>query len=115
MDERQLKAERWRRSGAEMKELMAAYEGSGLSAQEFCEQHGLARSTLYRHRRTQGTDKAVAGKRWVRVELPAANRVAEQSAGSTLTIVVASGRRIEVKGGFDAQALERLIGLLERV
>ncbi len=102
---------RRRRSRAEADQLVAEYEASGISQEEFCQRHGLALSTLARYRRwwRQEQRESANPGRWVAVELAGG-----QSAGASgLAVVLASGRRIEVGRGFDAQTLAQLLSLLE--
>lgn len=110
MSEAEVGKPRRRRSRAEAEQLVAEYETSGISQEEFCQRHGLALSTLARYRkwrRQQGRDEAGSG-RWVAVELSP-----PQPAGSGLAVVLAGGRRIEVGRGFDATTLRELMSLLE--
>ena len=54
--------------------------------------------------------KLPKSSRWVAVELSGGS-----GPGSALAVVLLSGRRIEVKRGFDAHTLEQLVRLLEQV
>ncbi len=101
---------RRRRSQAEAAQLVAEYEASGLNRVEFCRQHGLALTTLarYRKRREQGPNEGAGPSRWVAVELSQPH-----PGGSGLAVVLASGRRIEVSRGFDANIFRQLLRLLE--
>jgi hypothetical protein len=49
----------------------------------------------------------------VRVELPSVSRSLPSDPG--LTVVLASGRRIEVARGFAVSTLEQLVSVLERL
>jgi hypothetical protein len=49
------------------------------------------------------------------VELSGAKPAGSSGAGNELAVVLRSGRRIEVRHGFDAELLEQLIQVLERV
>jgi hypothetical protein len=111
MSEEQVGQRGRRRSRAEAEQVVAEYEASGLSRQEFCLQHGLALATLdrYRKRRVQ-SQEASGSSRWVAVELSGGS-----GPGSALAVVLLSGRRIEVSRGFDAHTLEQLVRLLEHV
>jgi hypothetical protein len=99
-----------RRCREEADRLAVECEASGLSQREFCEQRGVPLKTLVRylarHRREQGGGHQ--RPRWVAVEA-AANR----GDHAELSIVVADGRRIEVRPGFDAETLRRLVTALE--
>jgi hypothetical protein len=104
-----------RRSRAEIEELVAAYEGSGLGGATFCQLKGLSRSTFarYRKRQEQTVRKATGGKRWVAVEVSGSAAVAGGERASGLAIVLADGRRIEISRGFDADTLQRLLAVVE--
>ena len=113
MSEEQVGATRRRRSRAEAAQLVAEYEGSGLSREEFCRERELALSTLvrYRKRRRQEQGDAADPGRWLAVEVSGAH----PAGASGLAVVLASGRRIEVGREFDARTLEQLVSLLELV
>jgi len=100
------------RSRAEANQLAAEFEASGLTRQEFCNLKDVPMKTLARyvarHRREQ--DGAGGAQHWVAVE------VAEpRGPGAELAVVLAGGRRIEVKRGFDSGTLRQLVTTLERV
>jgi hypothetical protein len=97
-------------SRAETYRLMAEYEKSGLTREEFCRRSGVSVKTLTgqlaRYRRRKGEDPS---PRWVAVEVAGAGR-----ADGKLALVLGSGRRIEIERGFDGETLHRLISQLER-
>ncbi len=101
---------RRRRSRAEAEQLVAEYEASGISQEEFCQRHGMALSTLARYRkwRRQEQRQGTQPGRWVAVELSP-----PRSGDSGLVVVLASGRRVEVGRGFDTQTLAQLMRVLE--
>jgi transposase-like protein len=107
---------RRRRSRAEVDQLVAEYEASGLTRQEFCARHGLALATLdrYRKRRQQRRESSSADSRFIRVELAGAKQAASHSS-SDLIVLLSNARRIEVKRGFDADMLAQLVRVLEQV
>ena len=112
MDEqRQVVKTKRRRSQAEIEQLVAEYEASGLGRTAFCQQRGLSLSTLVRYRRRQertvGED--TVRKPWLAVEVCGATAVA----ASGLAVVLSGGRRIEVGRGFDADTLQRLLAVVE--
>jgi len=100
-----------RRSREEAEQLAVECEASGLSQREFCEQRGVPLKTLVRylsrHRREQtgGHQRP----RLVTVEV-----AAKRGDPAELSIVLAGERRIEVRRGFDAETLRRLVAALER-
>jgi transposase len=104
-----------RRSRAEVEQLVAEYETSGLGSAIFCQQKGLSRSTFARYRkRRQTVRKAAAGKRWLAVEVSGSAAVTVGKRSSGLAVVLAGGRRIEVGRSFDADTLKRLLAVVER-
>lgn len=107
---------KYRRSRAEIEQLVAEYESSGLAGVAFCQQKGLSRSTLtrYRKRQEQTTRKAAGRKRWLAVEVSGNAAVAVSEKASGLAVVLSGGRRIEVGRGFDTDTLQRLLTVVER-
>ena len=106
---------RRRRSRAEVEGLVAEYEASGLGRQAFCEKHGLSLSTLNRHRKRQQLVSGAAAKdQWIAVELSDARQASGRTAGDELVVMLSTGRRIEVRRGFDAKVLEALVRVLEQ-
>ena len=105
---------RRRRSRAEAAQLVAEYEGSGLSRVEFCRQHGLSLATLARYRKRQAQGNTALGNRWVAVEVAGSSPTLESRGNSGLAVAVPGGRRIEVRCGFDSATLVQLLGVLER-
>ena len=108
---------RRRRSRAEAAALVVEFESSGLMRQEFCRQRGLAICTLDKYRRrVHGGGRSMAAP-MVAVEV-VPSRSAETSRdvdqGSSFVVESRSGRRIEVRRGFDAGTLERLLTILDR-
>src|SRR6266852_3125507 len=90
------------RSRAEADQVVAEYEASGLSREAFCKQKDVRLKTLdryvarYRRQKADGSE----AQRWVAVEVDGSSRC-----GGELSVVLARGRRIEVKRGFDAGTL----------
>ena len=100
-----------RRSREEANRLAAECEESGLSQREFCEQRGVPLKTLVRYltryrREQRGKNQT---PRWVAVEVGA-----KHGDGAELSIVLASGLRIEVSRGFDVETLRRVVVALEQ-
>jgi len=98
------------RSRAEADHLAAEYEASGLTREEFCRQKNLPLKTLcryvtrYRKQKVEGSEP----QRWVEAEVVGSN-----GCGAELAVLLASGRRIEVRRGFDAGTLRQLVAVLE--
>ena len=98
-----------------MEGLVAEYEASGLGRQAFCNKHGLSLSTLNRHRKRQQMASEPAGtSRWVAVELSDTEQASTRQPSSELSVILSSGRRIEVRGGFDPKVLQQLVRVLEQ-
>ena len=109
-------AVRSRRTREEVRQLVRAFQTSGLRAREFCQQYGLALSTLRRHlkRQREAQGQAEPGVRLVAVKLKATPESAAPSAArAALEVVLAGGRRIGVAPGFDEGTLGRLVRALE--
>lgn len=110
MDEQRERRGR-RRTREEADGIAAAYEASGLSQAEFCEQRGVALKTLARYvaryRRERSGKEGAA--QWISVEVARKHRDP-----SVLSVVLDGGRRIEVRRGFDVETLRRLVAALER-
>ena len=113
MNEQQVCVVGRRRSRAEVEQLVAEFESSGLSRIEFCRERGLALSTLGRYRRRGARQKPARSNALLAVELSNRPQASPAAAGSALAVVLRSGRRIEVGCGFDASALEQLVRVLE--
>ena len=105
-----------RRSRNQVDQLVAEYETSTLSRDEFCRKHGVSAATLNRYRqRRQHRPKAMAPTRLVTVEIAEAKPVKTLTAPSSLFVVVSTGRRIEVTSSFDAELLTQLVRILEQL
>src|ERR1700738_844735 len=111
---------RKRRSREEIQRLMMEFASSGLRQNEFCRKHGLALSTLQRRLKKRRLDQGEAkSSRLVAVELASKGRDGNNRTLCALEVVLASGRRIEVRRGFDfgkfLRVVEVLAGILSRV
>ena len=108
---------RRRRSRTEAEVLVAEFEASGLKREAFCRQRGLAVGTLDKYRqRVHGGPRSVAGP-MVPVEVvqsPARDGSIDIDGDRAFVVESRSGRRIEVRRGFDAGTLERLLTVLDR-
>jgi len=107
---------RRRRSRAEVEQLVAEYEVSGLNRTAFCQQRGLSLSTLvrYRRRQQQRVGEGDNEKRWLAVEVSGVTAVAGGERASGLAVWLPGGWRIEIGRGFDADTLKRLLVVVER-
>ena len=109
---------RRRRSRAEVEALVAEFAASGLKREAFCLQRGLAVATLDKYRRRVLRKPRSGGGNLLPVEFVSSiGRDAKSDAGGASVLIVESrsGRRIEVRRGFDAGTLERLLTVLDRV
>lgn len=108
---------RKRRSRVEVQRLVAEFEASGLTRDAFCQQRGLSLATLDKYRRrVHPGPRSVAGP-MLAVEV--FSRTPEQASshadgGGVLVVESRSGRRIEVRRGFDGGTLERLLTVLDK-
>ena len=111
MDENQVgKKRRTRRTGKEVQRLVEEFISGGMKRSEFCRTRGLSSGTLQRHLKV-GKQRARQIPQLVAVEL---EQKAAQKANA-IEVVLARGRRVEVRPGFDAPTLQALIAVLERV
>jgi transposase-like protein len=107
---------RRRRTREAVQRLVSEFKAGGLPASEFCRRHGLASSTLRRHLKPAGAERAAAqaGVRFVAVKVNGtvpASKKAPLPAG--LEVVLVNSRRIAVAPGFDAVTLGQLVRALE--
>jgi hypothetical protein len=109
---------RRRRSRVEVEKLVAEYEASGLTRDVFCQQRGLSVAALdkYRRRVQKWARSGVGPMLPVEVVLSTAqgSKCAARGYG-VLVVESRCGRRIEVGCGFDAETLERLLTILDKV
>ena len=109
-----------KRSEKEIEQMLKGYEESGLSRREYCEQLGIAVTTLdyYRQGRRQHKKGPVSGSTMLaRVELSkqaqAAKPEPQRQQDSSFALVLANGRRIEGDWNCCEQELARLIRIVE--
>src|ERR1700675_3775362 len=111
MDENQVgKKRRARRSGKEVQRLVEEFISGGMKCSELCRTRGLSPGTLRRHLKG-GKQRASEISRLGAVEF---EQKAAQKANA-IEVVLARGRRVEVRPGFDATTLQAVIAVLERV
>lgn len=109
---------RKRRTQVEIEALVAEFEASGLMREAFCEQRGLAVGTLDKYRRRVHKGRPSSEGSMLPVEVVwSAGQSPNRDAGreSLLVVDLRGGRRIEVRRGFDAGTLERLLTILDRM
>jgi hypothetical protein len=114
---------RHRRSRAEVAELVASFERSGLNRTAYCRQHGLSLSSLKRYSKRVGdAGHGSSDRRESRapavslIPVEVVDRPAACPASQTaLFVELSGGRRIGVSAGFDGTTLRRLIAVLGEV
>ena len=108
-----------RRTPKEIKQLLRGYEQSGLSRRQYCEEQGVAVTTLDYYRQRQLKDKKPRTEQQtaalVRVKLTAGAPPAQRQVQEGFSVVVSQGRRIESPWNFSERGLARLIRVLEAV
>jgi hypothetical protein len=102
-----------RRSSQQIRRLVTEFESSGLRQVEFCKSHGLALSTLQRGLKRRRTEAEGQGESERLVEVKIAR--SRRTESSVLEVLLAKGRRIEVRRDFDAGTLVRLIRIMEEI
>jgi hypothetical protein len=102
---------RTHRNRAEADQLAAEYQTSGLRCEDFCNQKGVPMKTLARYVTRYRKQQAGSpeGQRFLAVEI-----APPSGPGVELAVLLATGRRIEVKRGFDASTLRQLVAVLEQ-
>ena len=108
---------RRRRSRAEVEALVAEFEASGLARVAFCRQRGFAVGTLDKYRRRVQSRPQLGAGPLLPVEVvssPSRDAGSDAGCDGVLFVELRSGRRIEVRRGFDIETLERLLTVLDR-
>src|ERR1039458_963765 len=99
---------RRRRTGAEVRQLVAEFVNSSMRRSEFCRSRGLSLSTLDRHLRKRRWKRkrksSPAAGQLVAVELAIRKSPTEHEPSCGLAVVLAGGRRVEVMGTFAVAA-----------
>src|SRR4029077_3275680 len=108
---------RKRRSRQEIKRLLREFETSGLRRNEFCHKHNLAPATLQRglKKRRMAVDGHSVIKVLFELKMAGIQRNGSGAEACSLEVVLAEGRRIEVRRDFDAATLARLIRTIEEI
>lgn len=104
--------QRRHRSRSEADGLAAEYEASGLSREEFCQKRNVALKSLSRYVTRYRKGKAGGSQAQ---QLVAVKLAGHKGCGGELVVLLASGRRIEIKRGFDTETLGQVVHVLERV
>ena len=116
---------RGRRTHAQWRQLVEGFADSGgVTQAQYCQRHGISVSSFHRWRDhfrqaqvTEGARAPVRSQgaeplRLVPVEL--LSEALAVGAAPDLTLVFASGVRVQVSPGFDAATLARVVGLLQQ-
>ena len=108
---------RKRRSSQEIRRLVTKFEASGLRQVDFCNKHDLALSTLQRGLKRRRTEAGEQGEcdQLVEVKVARSRRNGSAESSCALEVLLAKGRRIEVRRDFDAETLTRLIRTIEEI
>jgi transposase len=95
------------RTERQWRQWIAAWQASGLSVRVFCARHGLAEPSFYAWRKKLMRRDAAAPA-FVPVQV-----VPEEAEAEGVTVVLAGGRTVRVRPGFDAATLRRVVAVLE--
>ena len=98
--------ERWRRR-------VTAQAASGLTVRVFAQQRGIGADSLYRWRTWFRQQREAAPQLPALVEVRVVDDD-DQPAVATMVVELTSGRRLRLEPGFDADAVGRLVTVLER-
>ena len=98
----------------EIAEIVASYRQSGQKQREFCQQRGVGLSTLQNYLRRERTNEQQKHRRLLEVEVaPRTQAAANES--QRLELITPNGYRIAMGSGFKAEALLRLVEVVERI
>jgi transposase len=114
----------WRR-------MLRQWRGSGLTGRDFCGEHGLSEPSFYAWRRqigrrdqeraaararqpqTERTAEGAAEPAFLKVKIGAGASALSAIEAPAIEVLVAPGRVLRVRSGFDAELLRQLVRLLE--
>jgi hypothetical protein len=101
------------RSRAEAERIAEEFAKSGLRRKAFSRERGLSVHTLdvYRRRLREEQGQGEIAGRLLAVEISPPLR----GGGGELSVLLANGRSIEVRRGFDVDTLQQLLAALERL
>jgi hypothetical protein len=113
MESEPAKRVRVRRSRVEIAELMTSYRQSGQRQREFCQQRGIGLSTLQNYLRRERTTGQQKHRRLLEVEVVAKTSTVAET--PQLELIAPNGYRIAVGSAFRAEALLRLLEVVEGI
>ncbi len=114
MESEPAKRVRVRRSREEIAELIASYRQSGQRQREFCQQRSIGLSTLQNYLRRERTTGQQKRRRLLEVEVVAKTSTAARETPE-LQLIAPNGYRIAVGFEFKAEALLRLLEVVEQI
>ena len=100
-------------------DLIRLWQQSKLSVRAFCRRHRLSEPSFYCWRRTlqqRGLIGKLPGEDAVKTETPAFVQVSVAAAAAgprSIELVLAKGRRLRLRPGFDVNTLRQLLRVLE--
>jgi hypothetical protein len=97
------------RKERQWRQWLRAWQRSGLSVAAFCRRQGLAEARFYAWRRLLAQRDAEQ-RAFVPVQVLSESTPAS---GRMLEVILTSGRRLRVPGGFDAATLRQVLTVLE--
>lgn len=99
--------------GRAMRQLLARWERSGLTLAEFARRAGMPAGTLgwWRHALRAG-ERSTAASRFLELPVRRALAAARPPAPAPFEIVCGDGTVVRVPAAFDADALDRLLGVV---
>jgi hypothetical protein len=105
-----------RRSRAEWSDEVRRWRESGQTAAEYAAGHGLHAGTLAAWGSKIGDIEAAPGRSVAFLPVRVAEPASKESAPATpvMEVVLRNGRRVRVGGGFDGDAVARLLDVAER-
>src|ERR1700746_1977569 len=113
MESEPAKRVRVRRSREEIAELIASYRQSGQRQREFCQQRGVGLSTLQNYLRRERTTRQQKHRRLLEVEVVVKTSTVAET--PQLELIAPNGYRIAVGSAFRAEALLRLLEVVEGI
>ena len=102
------KSDNRNRTRAEVDDILARLDQSGLTAAAFSRREGLNLTTLYSWLRRRRDESKKSTANFIAIDLP------ERSNDDRIEVVLTSGHTLRIPNAFDEQAVCRLVGALSR-